>query len=131
MSVRATAVGEARGVPRGKALLSLVTVFSVAVVALVALCAAIGGASVPRGFDGSPVFDNLTTGLLMIFVLWFGLQLGLKMLYRVGLLWILIVTAPLALACWAVPQAQPALIRRAAGRPQLRSRDDEGYSSDW
>ncbi len=32
---------------------------------------------------------------------------------------------------WAVPQAQPALIRRPAGRPPLRSHDDEGYSSDW
>jgi hypothetical protein len=70
------------------------------------LCEAVGASSVARGFDGSPIFDNLTTGLLMLFVLWFGLQLGLKMLYRIGLLWILIVTAPLALACWAVPQAQ-------------------------
>ncbi len=32
---------------------------------------------------------------------------------------------------WAVPQAQPALIRRPVGRSQLPSRDDEGYSSDW
>ncbi len=32
---------------------------------------------------------------------------------------------------WAVPQAQPALIRRPAGRPPLRSHDDEGYPSDW
>jgi hypothetical protein len=28
------------------------------------------------------------------------------MLYRIGLLLILIATAPLALACWAIPQAQ-------------------------
>jgi hypothetical protein len=32
---------------------------------------------------------------------------------------------------WAVPQAQPALIRRQVGRPQSRPRDDDGYSSDW
>jgi hypothetical protein len=32
---------------------------------------------------------------------------------------------------WAMPHAQPALIRRPTGRPQLRSHDDEGYSSDW
>jgi len=62
------------------------------------VCEAIGAKSVPRGFDGSPIFDSLTTGFLVVFVLWFGLQLGLKMLYRIGLLWILIVTAPLALA---------------------------------
>ncbi len=30
---------------------------------------------------------------------------------------------------WAVPQAQPALIRRPADRP--RTRDDDGYSCDW
>jgi len=70
------------------------------------VCEAIGTKFVPRGFDGAPIFDSLTTGLLVVFVLWFGLQLGLKMLYRIGLLWILIVTAPLALACWAIPQAQ-------------------------
>jgi hypothetical protein len=32
---------------------------------------------------------------------------------------------------WAVPQAQPALIRRPVSGRQLRSADDEGYSSDW
>ncbi len=30
---------------------------------------------------------------------------------------------------WAVPQAQPALIRRPADRP--RTRGDDGYSCDW
>jgi len=30
---------------------------------------------------------------------------------------------------WAVPQTQPALVRRQAG-PPARSRDDEGYSAD-
>ncbi len=30
------------------------------------LCEAIGAGSVPRGFDGSPISDNLTTGLLMV-----------------------------------------------------------------
>jgi hypothetical protein len=32
---------------------------------------------------------------------------------------------------WAVPQAQPALIRRPARRPGSPSRDDDGYSCDW
>ena len=32
---------------------------------------------------------------------------------------------------WAVPQAQPALIRRPAGRPASPLRDDEGYSNQW
>ena len=31
----------------------------------------------------------------------------------------------------AVPQMQPALIRRPAGRPAARSRADDGYSCDW
>jgi len=32
---------------------------------------------------------------------------------------------------WAVPQAQPALIRRPADRPLARARADDGYSCDW
>jgi hypothetical protein len=32
---------------------------------------------------------------------------------------------------WAVPQAQPALIRRPVGRPAARTRADDGYSCDW
>jgi hypothetical protein len=55
-----------------------------------------------RGYPADP----LSSSLLLLALLWFGLKLGLKMLYRLGMLWILITTAPLALACWAVPQAQ-------------------------
>ena len=32
---------------------------------------------------------------------------------------------------WVALQVQPASIRRPAGRPQSRSRDDAGYSCDW
>ncbi len=69
------------------------------------LCDAIGFAPVPRGFTGF-ITDPLTMGVLTLIMLWFGLQLGLKMLYRIGMLWVLIATGPLALGCWAIPQAQ-------------------------
>jgi hypothetical protein len=32
---------------------------------------------------------------------------------------------------WAVPQPQPALIRRPAGRFAARTRADDDYSCDW
>ena len=42
----------------------------------------------------------------MIALFFFGLKLGFKMAYRLGMLWILIPTAPVALACWAIPQTR-------------------------
>jgi hypothetical protein len=69
------------------------------------LCNAIGGAPLSGGFRGYGV-DALSSSILLTALLWFGLKLGLKMLYRIGMLWILIPVAPIALACWAIPQAQ-------------------------
>jgi hypothetical protein len=69
------------------------------------LCEAIGFATLPGAFVGVPG-DALSYGILALALLFFGLQLSFKMLYRIGMLWILIATAPLALACWAIPQAQ-------------------------
>ena len=69
------------------------------------LCEAIGGATL-RPIPGERSHDDLALLLLILGLLWFGLQLGLKMIYRIGMLWILIPTAPLALSCWAIPQTQ-------------------------
>lgn len=69
------------------------------------LCEAIGGASLPSGFGGYGV-DPLSASILLSALVWFGLKLGFKMAYRIGMLWILIPVAPVALACWAIPQTQ-------------------------
>jgi hypothetical protein len=69
------------------------------------LCEAIGGASLPSGFGGYGV-DPLSASILLSALVWFGLKLGFKMAYRIGMLWILIPIAPVALACWAIPQTQ-------------------------
>jgi hypothetical protein len=59
-----------------------------------------------RLVPGQRDHQDLALILLWIGLLWFGLKLGLKMIYRIGMLWILIPVAPLALSCWAIPQAQ-------------------------
>jgi len=68
-----------------------------------ALCEAIGGTSLM--LPGDRNHDDMVLILLILGLVWFAFRLGVRMLYRIGMLWILIPTAPLALSCWAIPQA--------------------------
>lgn len=69
------------------------------------ICEAIGGTAMQPPF-GAFNFDPPADSILLIVLLFFGLKLAFKMVYRIGMLWVLIPLAPIALACWAVPQTQ-------------------------
>lgn len=69
-----------------------------------ALCEAIGSTALT--LPGDRDHQTFAIILLILALVWFGFRLGLRMLYRIGMLWVLIPTAPVALACWAIPQTQ-------------------------
>ncbi len=71
-----------------------------------ALCALIGGASLPGWQQAGPDLQNFAAVVAGLLYLVVALFLILQMLVRLALIDVLIVVAPLALLCWVLPQTQ-------------------------
>lgn len=71
-----------------------------------ALCSAIGGASLPAWEQANTASQVLVNVIAILIYLVTSLFLVLQMLMRMALLDVLIVTAPLGILCWILPQTQ-------------------------
>ncbi len=71
-----------------------------------ALCSAIGNASLPAWQQVGAVSQALANVMAALVYVIAALLLLLQMLMRLALLDVLLVTAPVALLCWALPQTQ-------------------------